>query len=80
MTRRQLLAAAALLARKPAVAAPAPSRLGGAPAAFALHVRAAREAHQPNDLLDICQDFGLGGVETRLPSLDPDEVFRYRKK
>jgi len=80
MTRRQLLVAAALVRRGLAAAAPSPNRLGGTPAAFALHVRAARDAHQPYDLLDICQDFGLGGVETRLPSLDPDEVFRFRKK
>jgi sugar phosphate isomerase/epimerase len=80
MTRRELLATAALFSRRLAAAAPVPNRLGGAPAAFALHIRAARDAHQPYDILDICQDFGLGGVETRLPSLDTDEVFRFRKK
>jgi sugar phosphate isomerase/epimerase len=84
MTRRQLLSAAAaaapaFLARNFASAATNRS-LGGAPTGFGLHLRAAREAHQPGDLVDLCHYLGLGGVETRLPSADGDAVKALRER
>jgi 3-oxoisoapionate decarboxylase len=85
MTRRQVLAAGA--ASLPAIfvhrlsAAPEVNRsLGGAPTGFGLHLRAAREAHQQADLVELCHSFGLGGVETRLPATDPDAVKALRQK
>jgi len=84
MTRRHLLstaavAAPAFLARNFASAATNRS-LGGAPTGFGLHLRAAREAHQPADLVDLCHHFGLGGVETRLPPNDAEGVKALRQK
>jgi hypothetical protein len=86
MTRRQVLAAAAasvpsFLSRRFASAGPAPNfSLGGAPTGFALHLRAAREAHQQADLVELCHYLGLGCVETRLPAMDAETVKAFRQR
>lgn len=82
MTRRQLLAAAAAV---PAVissklqGAETNLSLGGAPTGFGLHLRAARAAGEPADLVDLCHFLGLGGVESRLPP-DADQVKTLQQK
>lgn len=85
MTRRQAIAAAASLpaifSQKLTGAQPAVNlSLGGAPTGFGLHLRAAREAHQPADLVDLCHQLGLGGVETRLPGADGDTIPAFRER
>jgi len=86
MTRRTLLSAAlasvpAVLSRGSAAAATEPNlSLGAAPTGFGIHLRAAREAHQPADLIDLCHQLGLGGVETRLPAEDAAAVRAFRRK
>ncbi|HKE25702.1 MAG TPA: TIM barrel protein [Bryobacteraceae bacterium] len=86
MTRRRLLAAAALsapvlLTRRLASAAPEPNlSLGGAPTGFGLHLRAARAANQSADLVELCHYLGLGCVETRLPAMDAESVKAFRQK
>ena len=83
MTRRELFAAAAAV---PAVlsrglaAEKTNLTLGGAPTGFGLHLRAARAAGEPADLVDLCHYLGLGGVETRLPAMDADAVKALRQK
>ncbi len=78
-TRREFLAVACsapvLLA-----AAPQKLRLGGAPTAFALRSRAAREANTPFDIIEHCHAIGLGGVEMTLPSTGADAVRSLRER
>jgi sugar phosphate isomerase/epimerase len=64
-------------------AAAAPSgpktRMGGTPTAFSLEMQAARKASQPFDLPEVCHRFGLGGVQTRVPT-EPEAVMALREK
>jgi 3-oxoisoapionate decarboxylase len=85
VTRRQILAAAAaaapaFLSRDLAAGPPAAPSLGAAPTGFGLHMRAARDAHQTADLVDLAHSLGLGGVETRLPAMDADAVRTFRQR
>ena len=85
MTRRHLLAAGAaalpaLLTRRLAAAAAPNLSLGAAPTGFGLHLRAARAANQPADLVDLAHYLGLGCVETRLPAMDAESVKAFRQK
>ena len=52
--------------------------MGGTPTAFSLRMRAARESHQPFDIVEHCHGLGLSGVETSQPPATPDaqKVFR----
>ena len=81
MTRRQMLIAAAAMARGARAAeAPRSPNLGTAPTGFGLHLRAAREAGQPVDMVDLAQSLGLGVVETRLTATDAEAVKALRAK
>lgn len=55
------------------------TRMGGTPTAFSLQMQAARKANQPFDLADACHRFGLGGVQTRVPT-EPEAVKALREK
>jgi sugar phosphate isomerase/epimerase len=81
MTRRQLLAAAGAAATLRAQTALQPKRnLGGAPAGFPAHSRAAREAKKPFDFVAYCHSLGFGSVETRINFSDPQAVRNLREK
>ena len=86
MTRREALAAAgfvpALLSRLQAASTnPFGKRgLGGAPAGFGQRIRANSKANPPVDFVDYCHSLGLGGVQTRLASNDPEAVRTFRRK
>jgi sugar phosphate isomerase/epimerase len=54
--------------------------IGGAPAGFPVRSRAARSGGQPFDFVDYCHTLGLGVVETRLPSNDPEALKKFRQK
>ncbi|SPF31669.1 exported hypothetical protein [Candidatus Sulfopaludibacter sp. SbA4] len=87
MTRREILAAAgsasAWLALDTATAQtgvrPMPN-MGGAPAGFPMHSRAARGGGPPFDFVDYCHRLGFGVVETRLASSAPEEVKKFRDR
>lgn len=86
-TRRQMLAAAGFAAAwLPARSAHAqtPPRqmrnLGGAPTGFGARARAGREGNQGFDFVDYCHSLGLGVVETRLASTDPESIKKFRQK
>ena len=86
ISRREILAlagpASALLAsQSTASAAPAnPRRMGGAPTAFALHMRASRSGGPPFDLIEHCHSIGLAGVQTNPPSTDPEAIKKFRAR
>lgn len=86
MTRRHMLQVAgcvpALFARGSAASTnPLGKRaLGGGPAGFGLRIRANGKAAPPVDFLDYCHGLGLGGVEMRLPSTDPEAVKALRQR
>ena len=86
ISRREILAmagpASAWLASKSAAsAAPAnPRRMGGAPTAFALHMRASRSGGPPFDLIEHCHNIGLAGVQTNPPSTDPEAIKKFRAR
>ena len=66
-----------------AIAAPATGnapRLGGAPTAFALRMRAARAGGQRFDIVEHCHNLGLGGVQTNPPSTDPEAIRAFRSR
>jgi sugar phosphate isomerase/epimerase len=76
-------AAATLLPLKPALAqlAAKPMRnMGGAPAGFPIHSRAARGGSKPFDFVEYCHSLGFGVVETRLPPTDPESIKAFRQK
>jgi 3-oxoisoapionate decarboxylase len=78
MTRRQLLAAtgsAAFLAS--AASAANTTRMGGAPTAFSVRMRASRQENKPFDIVEHCHAIGLGGIETSQPPVgDASKAFR----
>jgi len=86
MTRREILALAgsapAWLASisTGAVASGNPPRMGGAPTAFWLRIRASRSGGQPFDMVEHCHNLGLAGVQTNPPSTDPDAIKRFRTR
>ncbi len=86
MTRRDILAlagAAPAWLASSSTAAPAPGnppRLGGAPTAFALRMRAARAGGQPFDMVEHCHNIGLAGVQTNPPSTDQDAIKKFRAR
>ena len=87
MTRRQILgaagAASAWLAVERAHAQTPPKQLanlGGAPAGFPIRTRAGRGGAKPFDFVEHCHNLGLGVVETRLSSTDPEAVKTLRRK
>ena len=87
MTRRQILgaagAASAWLAVEPGQAQSPAKRLanlGGAPAGFPIRTRAGRGGSKPFDFVEHCHNLGLGVVETRLASTDPEAIKTLRQK
>jgi 3-oxoisoapionate decarboxylase len=81
MTRRQILAAAALAPLQFATAQTQPrSRMGGAPTAFSLRMRAARQEGKPFDVVEHCHSIGLSAAETSLRATGADFLkdFRHR--
>lgn len=86
MTRRDILALAGsapawLASRSTAAPAPGnPPRMGGAPTAFALRMRAGRGGGQPFDIVEHCHNIGLAGVQTNPPSTDPDAIRKFRAR
>ncbi len=84
MTRRQVLTTAvsvpALLSRASAASTnPLGKRaLGAGPAGFGQRMRANNQANV--DWVDYCHGLGLGGLEMRLPSTDPDAAKKLRQK
>jgi len=83
-TRRQMIAAAlsaALLPLKSARAETATLRnMGGAPAGFPMHNRAARDSSKPFDFVEYCHSLGFGVVETRFPSTEADAIKKFRQR
>jgi sugar phosphate isomerase/epimerase len=82
LTRRQTigaLAALPLAAQNDAKDKPLPN-IGGAPAGFPVRSRAGRGAPGGFDFLEHCRHLGLGVVETRLPSTDPEAVRKLRDR
>jgi sugar phosphate isomerase/epimerase len=85
-TRRQMLAgaaSAAFLASSALKSAAQPAALrnmGGAPAGFPMHSRAARDSNKPFDFVDYCHNLGFGAVETRLPGTDPETIKKFRQR
>ncbi|WP_394766660.1 sugar phosphate isomerase/epimerase family protein [uncultured Paludibaculum sp.] len=70
-----------LLSSTAASAQPATGRrMGGTPTAFLAHVRAAREGGSPFDIVEHCHNFGLAGVQTNPPSLDPEALRKFRQR
>lgn len=85
MTRRQILqgagaAPAWLSSRSAAADAPRLRNMGGAPTAFSLRSRGARQSSQPFDMVEHCHSLGFGAAQTRLPSNDPEAVRKFRQR
>src|SRR5215813_13189169 len=78
MTRREMIGALAAL---PLAAQGSRMRnIGGAPAGFPVRSRAGRGAPGGFDFVAHCHNLGLGVVETRLPSTEPDAVRKFRTR
>jgi sugar phosphate isomerase/epimerase len=54
--------------------------MGGAPTAFSIRSRAARQANQPFDVVEHCHSLGLPGAESSLRSTDTDAVKKLRQQ
>ncbi len=85
MTRREMLAAgavSAMMALRPARADEADGKalLGGAPTAFSVRVRAARQSGTPFDVIEHCHQLGLAGAEAVLMQPTPEAVKAIRKQ
>src|SRR5438105_13108529 len=86
MTRRQMLQAAgsayAFTARTTAAESNGKQlhNMGGAPAGFPMRSRAARETGKPFDFVEHCHNLGLGVVETRVASTDPQAIKQFRQR
>jgi 3-oxoisoapionate decarboxylase len=85
MTRRTMLSmagAALAAARRSEAQEPAKPmpNIGGAPAGFPMRSRAARGGGKPFDFVEHCRSLGLGVVETRLSSTEPEAVRTLRQK
>jgi 3-oxoisoapionate decarboxylase len=81
LTRRAMLTAgaAAVLATRRAPAQQM-RNIGAAPAGFPIHNRAGRGGAHPFDFVEHCHELGVGVIETRLPSTDPEAVKAFRQK
>lgn len=79
MTRRELLAAAALCAAAKAQERPL-RNMGGAPAGFPMRSRAARGGGKPFDFVEYCHGLGFGVVETRVDLANAEAVRDLRAK
>ncbi len=55
-------------------------RMGGAPTAFVVRSMASRGSATPFDMVEHCRSIGLAGVQMNPPSVDPDEIRRFRQK
>src|SRR5438105_733986 len=87
MNRREVLqatgAAFALFAQRAAAAESNGKQLhnmGGAPAGFPVRSRAARESGKPFDFVEHCHNLGLGVVETRFATPDPQAIKQFRQR
>jgi len=81
ITRRQMLASAAVLAARPLPAeTPGLRNLGGAPAGFPMHNRGARDSGKPFDFVEYCHSLGFGVAETRFTSADPAAMGQLRHR
>lgn len=85
MTRRDVLALAGSLpgflsSTAASAQTSAGRRMGGTPAAFLAHVRAAREGGGPFDIVEHCHQMGLAGVQTNPPSMDPEAIRKFRER
>ncbi len=85
ISRRQILAMAGtasgwLASRDTAPAAPGVPKMGGAPTAFALRMRAARSGGQTFDIVEHCHSLGLGGVQTNPPVNDAEALKKFRAR
>jgi sugar phosphate isomerase/epimerase len=80
LNRRELfgaMAAATLAAQD----GPKPMRnIGGAPAGFPIRSRAGRGGAKPFDFVEHCRTLGVGVVETRLPSTEPEAIKAFRQR
>ena len=85
MTRRELLAAGtatSLMAVKSAWADASGDKatLGGSPTSFSVRAKAARDKHEPFDIIEHCHQLGLSGAESTLRSPTPEAVKSIRQK
>jgi sugar phosphate isomerase/epimerase len=55
-------------------------RMGGAPTAFALRMRAARGGGKPFDIVEHCHGLGLAGVQTNPPATDAEAIKKFRER
>ena len=55
-------------------------KMGGAPTAFVLRIRAGRGGGQPFDIIEHCHNIGLAGVQTNPPSTDAAEIKKFRQR
>ncbi len=55
-------------------------RMGGAPTAFSLRMRAGRDTGSRFDIVEHCHGLGLSGVETSQPPTTPDSIKAFRQK
>ena len=77
MTRRQILGTVAV-APFAFAQTQSRSRMGGAPTAFSLRMRAARKEGKPFDVVEHCHHIGLSAAEATLPAT-PDGVKKLRQ-
>jgi 3-oxoisoapionate decarboxylase len=81
MTRRQMLATAALLPlAKAETQAPQMSKMGGAPTGFGVQMRAARQEGKTFDAVEKCHSLGLCAAETSLAATDAVSVHQFRQR
>ncbi len=55
-------------------------RMGGAPTAFSLRMRAARKNGQRFDMVEHCHSVGLAGAQATPSSIEPDEIRKFRER
>jgi sugar phosphate isomerase/epimerase len=79
LTRREALAAAGSAAWLAYAQKPLP-RMGGAPTAFSLRMRAKRANKEYFDIIEHCHALGLSGVETSLPPTTPEAQKSLRQR
>ncbi len=82
LSRREVLAmAGAVPAWSTAFSAGAEApKMGGAPTAFVSRVRPARSGGPAFDIVEHCRKIGLAGVQTNPPSMDPEEIRKFRQR
>jgi sugar phosphate isomerase/epimerase len=83
LTRRQMLAGAgsvAWLSQSAARAQTSLPRMGGAPTAFSIRMRAARSGDKPFDIVEHCHGLGLSVIETSRPPTTPEAITSFRQK